>query len=232
MDELISFIYALLRQWIALMSGIVSLIITIILRARGKEPRNKVFWLIAAFCIFLAFFFAWSDEHVMRNEAQQKLIAAQQELTAARDKNAPSLICKIEKVVIGEGLDTKLAQVFVYLSVRNAGAPSIAEKYKLHIKTSDLEYSEVATDIPKEYTLIPADKSKDDTFRQQDSLVEKTKQPILSGGMEQGWLRFVMQMKEATTDFIRRPGIKYTVSLVDVNGKPCLADRVTPKNTQ
>jgi hypothetical protein len=193
------------------MSGVVSLAITIILRIRRKDISNKIFWVIAVVFLFVACFLAWRDEHVAK---------------------APNLTCQIEKVVIGKGSDTDLTQVFVLVSVRDVGAPSIAEKYRLHIKTGDFEDDVGYTEIPNGYMLAPADKTQSIAFSPQDSLVEKTAKRIEYGDAQRGWLRFAMQMKEVTPDFIQRPGIKYTVTLFDTWGKPCSADYVMPRSTQ
>jgi hypothetical protein len=227
MKELASFVSALSSHWVALILGIVSLAMTIALRARGRKPRNKIFWSLAALCLFVACFLAWRDEHGMRDKAEQESARLREELAKAKVQNVPQLSCHIDRVVIGEGSDTKLTQVFVLLTVQNAGDPSIAENYRLHIKASDFEYSAGPAKIPKEYTLTPADKTPKITFLQQESIVEKTGKPVERGGQEQGWLRFTMQAQEVTPEFIRRPGIKYTVSLVDISGKICSADHVT-----
>src|SRR2546423_3001731 len=102
MEELTSFFFALFKHWIALMSGAVSLGMTIALRARGKEPKDKVFWSIAALCLLVACFLAWRDEHSVNDKARQELAGVRQELAEARDQNAPRLACHIDKVVIGE----------------------------------------------------------------------------------------------------------------------------------
>src|ERR1051326_2498155 len=98
MNDLTSFFSALLNHWVVLMSGVVSLAITLILRIRGKDISNKVFWSIAVVFLFVACFLAWRDEHIAK---------------------APNLACQIEKVVIGKGPDTDLTQVLVLLSVKD-----------------------------------------------------------------------------------------------------------------
>jgi hypothetical protein len=209
-DEEPIFVNSLLSPGVALTSGCVSLAIGTILHIRGKGHSKKIFWSIAATFLMIAGFLAWRDEH--------------------RPPNAtpPNLACQIERVVVGQGPDTTLTQVFVLLSVRNVGVPSIAEKYRLHIKGHDIEYSDRATDIPEDYTLSPADKTPQLIFHLEDSLAEKTARPIERGGLNRGWLRFVIHMKDVTPDFISRPGTIYTVSLLDVSGKSSSDDYAIP----
>lgn len=205
MSDVTSFLSALANHWISLMSGVVSLILTLIFRARKEDVANKTFLGIAALCFLFAFYLTWQDERV---------------------KNR--LTCQIDKVVAGEWPDSKVTQVFVLVSVRNAGAQTIAENYKLHIQASDIECKATPTPLPKGYPIKPSDKAPTTTFDQAGSLIEKTNKHIESGDMVQGWLRFALGTPEATPspDLIRRPGVKYTVTLSDVSGNVCTAEHV------
>jgi hypothetical protein len=207
--DVISFLYALFNHWIALMSGAVSLVLTLILRVRRKDISDKPFWVLTALCFLFAFYLTWQDER------------AKERLT-----------CKIDKVVVDQWPDEEATQVFVLLSVRNTGTPTIAENYKLHIKASDLEYSAPPTKIPTNYPLSPTDKGSIATFDEQGSLMEKTRKPIATGDMVRGWLRFVIRLPEAKPAFIRHPGVTYTVTLTDVSGNACSAEYVTQGDGQ
>lgn len=209
MENLISFVWALLSHWVALMSGGISLVLTFIFRYRHWEPGNKIFATISALCLLFACYLAWSDEHVAQ-------------------KDAPNLSCNIENLIIGEGSDTKALQIAVQLSVRNVGTqPSLADNYKLHVKASDFEVSLLSAEITADYTVTSADKSQKILLTRQDSLVEKTKEPIGQGAKKEGWLRFNTATKEAmpgiSPDLLKRPGLNYTVSVNDVRGKVCSA---------
>jgi hypothetical protein len=129
-------------------------------------------------------------------------------------------------VVVGRWPDVQTTQVFVLMSVRNINADSIAENYKLHIEDSDLAVSITPTPLPTNYPVSPSEAQSKVTFDQQGSLVEKTTEPIKSGAKVQGWLRFVMELPEATPEFIGRPGVKYTITLTDVSGNVCTAEHV------
>jgi hypothetical protein len=222
MSDLVAFIYAVLSQWIALMAGIVSLTITLVLRLRGKEPNNKIFWSVAVFCFLLAFFLAWQREHT-------SLMKVEKELAQAQDQNAPRLSGQIEQVIADKEAGGG-AQIFLQISIRNVGAPSIAEKFALHIKSGDVEYHDAPTPLPDEYASIPVGKSTKVTFRRQDAIDVKTLKPVERGGLERGWLRFIVLDNEL--DFIRQPGMKYTVSFADVAGTSHAVDYVIPERVK
>lgn len=222
MNDLIAFIYAVLSQWVALMAGIVSLIITLVLRLRGKEPNNKIFWSVAVFCFLLALFFAWQSEHT-------SLMKTEKELAYARDQNAPRLSAQIEQVIADKDAGGG-AQIFIQISIRNVGAPSIAEKFTLHIKSHDVEYHGTPAPLPDEYSSFPVGKSTKVTLRRQDAIDMKTLKPIERGGLERGWLGFVVLANEL--DFIRQPGMKYTISFADVAGTSHVVDYVIPERVK
>jgi hypothetical protein len=62
-SDLYEFVKAVLTHWIALMSGLAALLITVWEKVREKQLAKRFFNLIAVLCIFTAFFFAWRDEH-------------------------------------------------------------------------------------------------------------------------------------------------------------------------
>lgn len=118
--------------------------------------------------------------------------------------------------------------MFVQLSVLNAGTPSLARNYRLYIKGEGLDVKDIKnTGAADEYALTTADKSGKVPFRRQDSLAEKTIEPIKQGAEAEGWLRFNIEIQGATPVFLNRPGIQYTVFLDDVAGKTCAASYTT-----
>jgi hypothetical protein len=143
------------------------------------------------------------------------------------------LSCNIDKLTIGEIPGTKFPQVFVQLSVPNAGTPSLAGNYRLYIKGEGLDVKDIKnTGAADEYMLTLADKSAKVPFRRQDSLAEKTIEPVKQGAKAEGWLRFNIEIEGVPPTFFSRPGIHYTVSLDDVAGKTCSADYTTREHTK
>ena len=223
MNDLFSFIYAVLSQWVVLMSGGIGLAITIWLRARGKDISNKVFWSIAAFALLLACFFAWLDEHI-------SLKRTEKELAQEKDPNTPRLSGQIEQVRVGRSPDDNETQVLIRLSVRNTGASSIAEGFDLTIKSGNFEAHDNPKEIPKDYTLLPVDKSPKITLNPQDSITGTADNPIARGSLKRGWLRFVFMNTQP--ERIWRPGMKYTVSFADISGKTYSTDYLVPENVR
>jgi len=119
------FISALLTDWIGLMSGGASLILTAWGFFRKAEQQRRMFWIAGLFCFFLASVSVWTKEH----RDQEKL------RTALEDKK-PSPVGKIERVSFGvvrepepRQIDGKELEgkpvVFLIVSIRNQGADSI-----------------------------------------------------------------------------------------------------------
>lgn len=221
MNDLFSFIYAVLSQWVVLMSGGIGLAVTIWLRIRGKDVSSKVFWSIAAFALLLACFFAWRDDHIALKRTEK-------ELTQEKDPKTPRLSGRIEQVKVGKSTDGNYTQILILLSVRNTGAPSIAEGFDLTIKSADFEAHDNPTEIPKDYTVLPVDKSPKVVLNPQDEISPKTLSPIERGSLERGWLRYVLE--DVRLERIWRPGMTYTVSFADISGKTYSADYLMPES--
>jgi hypothetical protein len=70
MGDLKEFLVAIARHWLLLMSSIGSLLVTILERIRKHPVTNKLFKIIAAFCLFSAVFLAWRDQFKAREKAE------------------------------------------------------------------------------------------------------------------------------------------------------------------
>jgi hypothetical protein len=134
---------------------------------------------------------------------------------------APVLDGTVEQIEVRENPGGAL--VFIRLSVRNTGSPSVVDKYALHIKSAAFESKSAADDMPPEYVLPAAGTTPRVTIRSQDALTQKTVRPVQSGDMETGWLRFSVQCPgpryKECPDFLRKRGMTYTVFFSDVGGK-------------
>jgi hypothetical protein len=208
MSDILSFLGAVASHWVALMSGIVSLLITLVLRIKKVEPRDKIFWSIAALSFLLAFFLTWRDEHV-------SLINTKQELLKERDKNVPKLHGHIEQVIIRESPDVKGSQVFIQLSIGNIGGKSKVDNFLLDVESSDsdLQFKIEPAEFPKETISFPDEKSKV-TITHQDSMEERAAKPVESGDRVLGWMRFVVE--NIKPEIIQRPKTKLKLSFKDV----------------
>lgn len=50
------------KHWVWLMSGIVSVVLTLFERIRGFGIPDWIFWIVSTFCFFVAFHMAWLDK--------------------------------------------------------------------------------------------------------------------------------------------------------------------------
>ncbi|MFL6335305.1 MAG: hypothetical protein ACJ754_18490 [Pyrinomonadaceae bacterium] len=198
---------------------------------RNKLPRIVLLALVALIVIIVGAL-ALKKEFTTNKSGPTKIYPS-----PTPEQGGAKLSCKIDKLVLGQIPGTKFAQIFVVLSVLNGGAPSIAENYKISIKGNDIQVKDIGAKVSNtpggvEYTVTPVDRSSKVIFRRQDSLVERTGVPIQPGAKVEGWLRFEVEMPEATPEFISRPGITYTVSFNDVADRTCSAEYVTPEQAK
>jgi hypothetical protein len=233
MSDLFSFLGAVASHWVALMSGIVSLLITLVLRIKKVEPRDKIFWSIAAFCFFIAFFLAWRDEHVSVQNTKQELVRE-------KDENVPKLRGRIEQVAIRESPDLNGTQVFVHLSIGNIGGPSKVNDFLLDVespetphkdsKGSDLQYKDKPAKFPKETISALGEKKSKVTIHYQESMDAKMVDPIERGDRVSGWLMFLIKGEGEEPENIQRAKNKFTISFRDVWGQTYSASYEMPEH--
>jgi hypothetical protein len=70
----ILYLYSVLDHWLFSFGGIALVVFALYEKYRQKITPSKWFWGLAALCIFIATFQAWSDEHQKRKEAAVYLI--------------------------------------------------------------------------------------------------------------------------------------------------------------
>jgi hypothetical protein len=60
--DIVAFVWAVLRQWVALMGGVIMTIITLIERERGNNISPRIYWPIIIGFVAVAVFLAWRKE--------------------------------------------------------------------------------------------------------------------------------------------------------------------------
>jgi hypothetical protein len=190
--ELKGFLQAVFNGWVE----IVGIILTI-LPFVEKIPRIKLWlqdkpflerfswllWLIGGACMFWGFYSAWKEEHHQAIRAEQKL----EELTQ------PKLVGTMNQWVAGTTPELNGMQVFVELSIKNTGAPSIAQSFRMRIKAGDYDDTENATYIPDGYKLFTGDNKLMAEFHESETWQKKSEIPITQGNKVGAWLRFVFK---------------------------------------
>ena len=107
--------------------------------------------------------------------------------------------------------------VFMLISVKNLGAPSIAEGFRLSIKYRDIKTETRPTFIPDGYTLTGEDGKTLAKFTRNEAIYEKTITPIPKGALVRGWLRYHVTN---IPDSVRHlSGLIYTVHFTDITDK-------------
>ncbi|HKS27318.1 MAG TPA: hypothetical protein VJS44_05835 [Pyrinomonadaceae bacterium] len=122
---------------------------------------------------------------------------------------------KIEQV-LAEGNPDGGSEVFLLLSIQNAGDTSIVQDFKLTItQPSALEYKSTPEKFPKETLTLLDEKKSEVTINYQDSMEAKKFQPVESGRVMQGWLRFVVN--GVKPEVLRRTDTKFAITFADVS---------------
>lgn len=89
MADLLGFVSAVFHQWIATMSGVISLALAFVARHKGQEVGKRVFYGVAAACIFVACFYAWQDEHRIAEGVRPRFTLLDVQLAPAEDAPPP-----------------------------------------------------------------------------------------------------------------------------------------------
>lgn len=214
MVEFTEFVGAVMRQWIVLWSGpLVSMTIAMWQWASKKEIVPKwLLWGLAIISVLLAFFFAWQEK---RTEAVNLNKELQDTRIALDALKKPLLVGQINQTVTGDAPELKASQIFILMSVKNIGAPSIVEGWGLNIKSESLSLQAVhPTEIREGLALRDPDGKPLAVFHKTDAIYEKTVKPIERGGMVRGWLLFTLE--GIASREIRKPGTTITVFFQDV----------------
>ncbi len=169
MGDLWEFIKSVFGYWIYLMTGIGSLLVTLMERVRKSPVTMGIFYVISAMCIITAFFFAWRDE---RNRFKTEIRANISQITLHPDFE-----------------DKNSTGIFLVVSIRNVGDPTSLADWKLEVKFTDGTISEgLLMVIPSTVTLqgdIGIQK-----YYGRDALYNLTLAPIAKGVLLRGVLWF------------------------------------------
>lgn len=124
-----SFLVALLTDWVALLSGSASVILSILGVIRKKELPRWVWWTAAIICLLLASARVWTTEH-RRAESLQITINTQL---------YPQFSCTINQVsnFAKESFTHASSDVLLIVTLRNTGAPSAVEESSMKVILMD-----------------------------------------------------------------------------------------------
>jgi hypothetical protein len=206
------FLFALTHDWVSLMSGIASVIITMVGVAKKWDQIPRwVFWVAAIVCFFFASCRIWTTQHRARLAVEEQL----------KQLTIPSLVGHIEYVAF---LPSKQGDVAVALfaSIDSGAAPSFADIGPVKVILSDGKRIELITIgvpangiqiLPTRPGELPAH------FPRQDYLPIKARSPpIQTGGAVLGWTWGLAQ--GVSLEKISSPDTKIVLDFTDIKGKP------------
>jgi hypothetical protein len=112
-SDLREFLVAVMRQWIFLMSGIVSILITFWEKVKEFPIATRAFYGIAIACVFTAFYLAWRDEH---------------------NKYKPEIKGEIDHTIYSSKPTQNISTILLFISINNIGDQTSLDGWKLEIK--------------------------------------------------------------------------------------------------
>ena len=102
------------------------------------------------------------------------------------------------------------------VEVKNSGAPSIAERWKLLVTIDGKEYEPMGQEIPQPLKLKTIT-GQTITYSREDALYDKSvRNPIPRGGQITGVLQYLVDIDKETA---QRSGLKLKLTFVDIVGK-------------
>jgi hypothetical protein len=131
-SECKSFLAAIWRKWIAVMSGAGSLLIALYLQVTNtSQIPAGAFWIIGGVLLFVACYLAWKDEY-------RKVLALERSLAEATTANLPKLHGEIVSVVHYLSKEVLPHSAFaIQMEITNSGSASIAHKVGVSIVSKD-----------------------------------------------------------------------------------------------
>jgi hypothetical protein len=181
--DLGAFVAALCADWVGLMSGAASILLTIGGFFGSSRHQRRMFWIFAGACFFIASLRVWTIEHRRADALQTQL----------EEQTRPHLSCEIDTVSTGFVAAAKAPYALIKLiaKVRNIGAQSTAEQFRLNITLSN---GTVINGVPATISDKMSWRYPNGTveiMHRTDNLDEKTSQPISHNSYARGNLMFM-----------------------------------------
>jgi hypothetical protein len=156
MSEFLGFLGNVLAHWIALMSGLFSLVLALIGQAKKwRREVPRLFWVFAAFAVYVSCFQAWKDEHRNSEVLKQEKAALTGENNTCtferalleRDVQSLNSIHATDADSVANGrktIDHQVAQIGQCLIDEGKMNPVINTKFKVLVipfKDADVSYN-------------------------------------------------------------------------------------------
>ena len=203
--RLLDWFYLLLSHWVALMSGAVSLALSIWQRvsSKGKEIGDVPFVWLAVFFLFFASYQTWQDEHSARQQ-DQSLLEETRALSTAhatieKEREAASSVDSfsrpnfhvrlLESALLQVNSGRKYSRYIVLIvEITNSGAPSLARLVNCYITLKAGAILPTGPITFPDATTFYSNNSPRFVFYQSDLLTDKISRPIERGSQVIGYL--------------------------------------------
>lgn len=220
------FLSQLWRHSVAvLFGGLISLLFLLRENYYKKPLKWRQVVIIMITALLISCFFAWREEHASAEWRGNEISKLTGQLRVLSDANTPRLVGELKGFSTSDSvlsdkrkqlLKTNELAVLVIASIKNLGAPSIAEHWSLTIQTAGGKRSSGAIRfVPPTFTVRKDSQSMG--FSGEDALYNKgIAAPIPKGGEISGVLFF--SIENLTEEQIHQPGTLVTLTVRDVLG--------------
>lgn len=213
MDTLGGFVAALLAHWWALMSCAIFTLLgfweAVLKKSRRWHTRATFY--AAVFCLFLASFFAWNDEHNKVNSDASTIRNLKRQLNPSLTGRIGSFGCGPTKPGLDYGVVMLMAEI-----MNPNGPPTIATTPDLQVWLNDgvslpgeivypdSEFIQYGTNSQREPLVLHRDKN---------LIYSATQSPIPAGGEVAGWIMFRVHAPRRS---LEEKGTKFKLSFEDI----------------
>lgn len=208
LSDIVRFGGAVISHWVAIF-GIASLAFAFWLRSTKKTNiPDIIFWCVAIICLFLAFFLTWNDEHnkwiaennrwIAENNKwiaeNKKSMDLEAQLKKEKEQKITKLSAQVETLAEAPaGKKDENSIVTVVATIKNTGAPSIADNFEAKIKVGEREVEGIIRPAPRKRITLWTKTEKEGEGINLDPkdflLINCSSQPIPTGGSCSGFLQ-------------------------------------------
>lgn len=207
--DFVSFVSAMLKDWVSLVSGVASVVLSTMGAIKKKELPRWAWWTAAAICFLLAPVRIWTTEH-RRADKLQAIIDQQVN---------PQFTCTINQIAqaTADQFSQGNSLVILIVTLRNTGAPSAADDYSLKVKLlDDSEVPGLLLTIP-EHLPMTYSNGFTRTLKSDQALYNKTVKAVGHNEISRGFLMFRFTGLNSTR--LSAAAKSYALYLKDVTGR-------------
>ena len=225
MSDFWVFVKAVFAHYVIVGTGsLLSLAIWFWEHQSGRNVTGKVFIVVLGGFLIWAMFMAWRDQRVLAVTSTASFDSKCAELDAERARNTPDLHAQIDEIAMGTDPEhPNGTAVFLTVSVRNLGAPSVAEQWHFDVTIPGKGVFRGWGIHTLGSFVFQHSSGEPLLFKGSEAIQEKTAIPIPTGGMVRGFLLGIIQ--GVLKDQAFHEGTKIEVFYADVKGTELRTER-------